>query len=195
LDLLAAVWPASEAARLAELAASFSLFGLAVEQPGDPAFPLATADLAYRAYTVAPDAPANDWAEPKKPVLTRRGMHIDPSLPTKLIQATDWIVVAAAAQFAALWGAGEGLFELSIGQAAAFILSAGALKGGLWLTDYYRFSPSRIRPSAAWAWRSGAIVGLLISNFFAPDARRRASLPRCRSPRCCFAGIHAALAI
>ncbi len=193
----AAVSARSEAARLAELAASFSLFGLAVEQPGDPAFPLATADLAYRAYTVAPDAPANDWAEPKKPVLTRRGMHIDPSLPTKLIQATDWIVVAAAAQFAALWGAGEGLFELSIGQAAAFILSAGALKGGLWLTDYYRFSPSRIRPERGMGGLAlGAIVGLLISNFFAPDAKGAAALAATLPfAAMLLAGIHAALAI
>ena len=87
----------SEASHLAELAAAFALFGMQIEQPGDPDFPLVTADLAYRAFEVAPGAPANDWAEPADPAQSRRGMHVDPGLPVKLIQATDWVIVAAAA--------------------------------------------------------------------------------------------------
>ncbi|MBL8547395.1 MAG: exopolysaccharide biosynthesis polyprenyl glycosylphosphotransferase [Hyphomonadaceae bacterium] len=195
-----AVTAQSEAERLAELAAAFALFGLPIDQPGDPEFPLATADLAYRAYQVAPDAPANDWVQPEAagaPSLPRRGMHVDPSLPAKLVQAADWIVIAAAAQFAALWGAGAGLLDLSIGQATAFIVSALALKVGLWLTDYYRFSPSRIRPERGMGGLAlGAILGLLISNAFAPDARGAAALAATLPfAAMLLAGIHAALAI
>ena len=191
-----AVSAEAEAARLAELAAAFALFGLPIDQPGDPDFPLATADLAYRAYEISSDAPANDWAAPAKPA-ARRGLHVDPTLPMKLVQATDWVIVAAAAQFAALWGSGAGLLDLSIGHAAAFILSAGALKVGLWLTDYYRFSPARIRPERGMGGLAlGAIVGLLISNAFAPDARGAAALAATLPfAAMLLAGIHAALAV
>ncbi|MEZ5961411.1 MAG: exopolysaccharide biosynthesis polyprenyl glycosylphosphotransferase [Hyphomonadaceae bacterium] len=187
----------SEARRLAELAGAFALFGLAVEQPGDPDFPLATADLAYRAFEVSPDAPANDWAEPVAPALTRRGLHVDPSLPVKLVQVADWIIVATAAQFAAMWGAGAGLFELSIGQAASFLASALALKVGLWITDYYRFSPARIRPERGMGGLAlGAIAGLLIANVFAPDARGAAALAATLPfAAMLLAGIHAAFAV
>ena len=191
-----AVSAEAEAARLAELAAAFALFGLPIDQPGDADFPIATADLAYRAYEIAPDAPANDSAAPK-PAAARRGMHVDPALPIKLLQATDWLIVAAAAQFAALWGTGAGLLDLSIGHAAAFIMSAGALKLGLWLTDYYRFSPARIRPERGMGGLAlGAIVGVLISNAFAPDARGAAALAATLPfAAMLLAGIHAALAI
>ena len=191
-----AVSAEAEAARLAELAAAFALFGLPIDQPGDADFPIATADLAYRAYEIAPDAPANDWAAPK-PAAARRGMHVDPALPIKLLQATDWLIVAAAAQFAALWGTGAGLLDLSIGHAAAFIMSAGALKLGLWLTDYYRFSLARIRPERGMGGLAlGAIVGVLISNAFAPDARGAAALAATLPfAAMLLAGIHAALAI
>lgn len=187
----------SEAERMAELAAAFALFGLAVEQPGDPEFPLATADLAYRAHEIAPGAPANDWAEPLHASAPRRGLHVDPTLPVKLIQAMDWLIVAAAAQFAALWGAGAGLLELSIGQAAAFIAAALALKGGLWLTDYYRFSPARIRPERGMGGLAlGAIAGVLIANAFAPDARGAAALAATLPfAAMLLAGVHAALAV
>ncbi len=191
-----AVSAEAEAARLAELAAAFALFGLPIDQPGDADFPIATADLAYRAYEIAPDAPANDSAAPK-PAAARRGMHVDPALPIKLLQATDWLIVAAAAQFAALWGTGAGLLDLSIGHAAAFIMSAGALKLGLWLTDYYRFSLARIRPERGMGGLAlGAIVGVLISNAFAPDARGAAALAATLPfAAMLLAGIHAALAI
>lgn len=187
----------SEAERMAELAAAFALFGLAVEQPGDSEFPLATADLAYRAHQIAPDAPANDWAEPRRTSLPSRGLHVDPGLPVKLIQVTDWLIVAAAAQFAAMWGAGAGLLELSIGQASAFIAAALALKGGLWLTDYYRFSPARIRPERGMGGLAlGAIAGVLIANAFAPDARGAAALAATLPfAAMLLAGVHAALAV
>ncbi len=187
----------SEAERLAETAAAFALFGMPIDQPGDPDFPLATADLAYRAFEVAPGAPANDWAEPTAPAPGRRGMHVDSGLPVKLIQTIDWIIVAAAAQFAALWGAGTGLLQLSIGQAAAFIFSALALKAGLWLTDYYRFSLARVRPERGMGGLAlGAIAGLLISNAFAPDARSAAALAATLPfAAMLLAGVHAALAI
>ena len=187
----------SEAERLAELAAAFALFGLAVEQPGDADFPLATADLAYRAFEVSPDAPANDWAEPVAPTQPRRGVHIDPNLPVKLVQGVDWVIVAAAAQFAALWGTGAGLIELSIGQAAAFIASALALKVGLWLTDFYRFSLARIKPERGMGGLAlGAIVGLVIANVFAPDARGAAALAATLPfAAMLLAGIHAAFAV
>lgn len=188
----------AEAERLAELAAAFALFGLPIEQPGHPEFPMATADLAYRAYEVVTDAPANDWvATPVQVSLPRRGLHIDPTLPVKMIQALDWVIVAAAAQIAALWGTGAGLFELSIGHAAAFIASAVALKGGLWLTDFYRFSPSRMKPERGMGGLAlGAIVGILISNAFAPDARGAAALAATLPfAAMLLAGVHAALAV
>lgn len=193
-----AVSAQSEAERLAELAAAFALFGLPIEQPGDPDFPIATADLAYRAYEIAPDAPANDWETVSAHAgAPRRGLHVDPALPVKLVQITDWVIVAAAAQFAAMWGAGAGLLQLSIGQAASFIAAALALKGGLWLTDYYRFSPARIKPERGMGGLAlGAIAGLLISNAFAPDARGAAALAATLPfAAMLLAGVHAALAV
>jgi Undecaprenyl-phosphate glucose phosphotransferase len=192
------VSPQTEAERLAELAAAFALFGLNIEQPGDEDFPIATADLAYRAYEIAADAPANDWlATPAAPALNRSGMHVAPVLPVKLVQATDWVIVLFAAQFAAMWGAGAGLLELSIGQAAAFIASAVALKAGLWLTDYYRFTPARIRPERGMGGLAlGAIAGLFIANVFAPDARSAAALAATLPfAGMLLAGFHAAAAV
>jgi len=185
----------AEAQRLLDLAASFALFGLSIFQAEGDEFE--SADLAYRAPEVAPDAPANDWAAPEAPALSRRGLHVDPALPVKLVQWIDWVIVALAAQVAAMWGAGSGLAQLSIGQALAFILSAGALKGGLWLTDYYRFSLSRIRPERGMGGLAlGAIAGLLISNAFAPDARSAAALAATLPfAAMLLAGIHAAFAV
>jgi Undecaprenyl-phosphate glucose phosphotransferase len=185
-----------EARRLAEVAASFALFGLEIAQREDGEFP-PSADLAYRAAEIPLDAPANDWAQPSAPALARRGIHVDPALPLKLMQAIDWIVVIAAAQLAAMWGAGAGLFELSIGQAAAFIISAGALKAGLWLTDFYRFSLARIRPERGMGGLAlGAIAGLLVANAFAPDAKSAAALAATLPfAAMLLAGVHAALAV
>jgi Undecaprenyl-phosphate glucose phosphotransferase len=192
------VSPQSEADRLAELAAAFALFGLNIEQPGDEDFPIATADLAYRASEISADAPANDWLAPATaPTLARRGMHVAPVLPAKLIQATDWIVVLLAAQVAAMWGLSAGLLQLPIGQAAAFVLSAGALKAGLWLTDFYRFTPARARPERGTGGLAlGAIAGLIIANLCAPDARSAAALAATLPfAAMLLAGIHAAAAV
>ncbi len=185
----------AEAQRLLDLAASFALFGLSICQTEGDDFE--SADLAYRAPEIAPGAPANDWATPDAPALSRRGLHVDPALPVKLVQWIDWVIVAVAAQVAAMWGAGAGLAQLSIGQALAFILSAGALKAGLWLTDYYRFSLSRIRPDRGMGGLAlGAIAGLLISNAFAPDARSAAALAATLPfAAMLLAGIHAAFAV
>ncbi|MGD9979312.1 MAG: exopolysaccharide biosynthesis polyprenyl glycosylphosphotransferase [Hyphomonadaceae bacterium] len=187
---------AREAQRLAELAASFALFGLEIAQAWDGEFP-PSADLAYRAAEIPADAPANDWAQVVAPTIPRRGLHVDPALPHKLLQAIDWIVVIAAAQFAAMWGAGVGLLGLSIGQAAAFIISACALKTGLWLTDFYRFSLVRIRPERGMGGLAlGAIAGLLIANTLAPDAKSAAALAATLPfAAMLLAGVHAAFAV
>jgi len=186
---------AREAMRLAELAASFALFGLRIEQDEDGEFP-PSADLCYRAAELAADAPANDWA-PFAPPLARRGLHIDPALPHKLLQIIDWVVVIAAAQFAALWGAGGGLTELSIGQAAAFLVSAAALKAGLWFTDFYRFSLARLRPERGMGGLAlGTIAGILAANAFAPDSKSAAALAAALPfAAMLLAGVHAALAL
>jgi Undecaprenyl-phosphate glucose phosphotransferase len=190
-----------EAQRLAELAASFALFGLSIVLTDEADW--GAADLAYRAAEIPADAPANDWADPETaprfafPALVKRGLHIDPALPHRFLQAIDWIVVIAAAQFAALWGAGSGLLGLSIGQALAFIIAAVALKAGLWLTDFYRFSPARLRAERGLGGLAlGAIAGLIIANAFAPDARGAAALAATLPfAALLLAGLHAAFAV
>jgi lipopolysaccharide/colanic/teichoic acid biosynthesis glycosyltransferase len=187
---------AREATRLAEIAASFALFGLQIAQEDDGATP-PSADLAYRVADIRSDAPANDWVAPTAPQLTRRGLHIDPASPAKLLRALDWVVVIAAAQLAAMWGAGAGLLQLSIGDAAAFIASAAALKGGLWLTDFYRFSLGHIKPERGMGGLAlGAIAGLIVANSFAPDAKAAAALAATLPlAAMLLAGVHAAFAI
>ena len=185
-----------EAQRLAELAASFALFGLNIVQAVDDELP-AAADLAYRTPAIAFDAPANDWAAPRAPSLNARGLHVDPTLPSKFLAALDWVIVGAAAHFAAIWGAGAGLAQLSIGEAAVFILCAGALKAGLWLTDFYRFSPARARAERGMGGLAlGAIAGLIGANVFASDAQTAAALAATLPfAAMLLAGVHAALAI
>jgi exopolysaccharide biosynthesis polyprenyl glycosylphosphotransferase len=186
----------AEAQRLLDLASSFALFGLSICQTEGDDFP-ESADLAYRAPEIAPDAPANDWAAPAAPVLDRRGLHLDPGLPVQLMQAVDWLVVLAAAQMAAMWGADAGLLQLSVGESVAFVLSALALKGGLWLTDYYRFSLSRIRPEHGMGGLAlGAIAGVIVSNVLAPDMRSAAALAATLPfAALLLAGLHAAFAV
>src|SRR5690606_21208365 len=95
----------------------------------------------------------------------------------RLIEGIDWIMVALAAQAAALWGAGAGLLQLSIGQAGAFALGALSLKAGLWLTETYRVTPREIRPERGIGGLAlGAILGVIVSNILAPDARAAAAL-------------------
>jgi len=190
---------AVEAQRLADLAAAFCVFGLRISLPEYEAQSNDSAEQAYLESIEAP-APANDVAPaaaPAFPELTTRGLHLNPTLPVKLMQALDWLIVLAAAQFAALWGAGVGLGGLSLGAAAAYIAAAGALKLGLWLTDSYRFRPARVRAERSLGGLAiGAVVGLVIAAALAPDARGAAALAATLPITATFlAGMHAALAI
>jgi exopolysaccharide biosynthesis polyprenyl glycosylphosphotransferase len=181
-----------EAERLAQLAGAFSLFGLCIEPPRGW-------DHAFFAGDPAKPRPANDDGAPAFafPELRRRGVHLDPALPVRLIRAIDWVIVAVAAEFAALWGAGASLAELSIGQAIAFLLSAGSIKAGLWLTEFYRISPGRIRPDHGFGGLAfGAVLGLVIANALAPDARSTAALAATLPVTALLlAGLHAAFAV
>ena len=184
-----------EAQRLAELAGQFALFGLNVCLEAETFEP---ADQAYRAEP-EPKAPAaNDTAPVRAfPNLAERGLHLSPTMPLRLFQAVDWIVLAATAEFASRWGAGVGLAEQPIATASAFILSALAVKAGLWATEFYRMSPARMRAEHGLGGLSlGAIAGLLAANFIAPDARAAAALAATLPfAAMLLAGIHAALAV
>ena len=169
-----------EARRLAELAGEFCLFGLDIALTeaawSEPA------DQPYRSVEPPPAPPAND-AEPKPapsfafPPLSRRGVHLDPALPVRAMQAVDWVFVVVAAEFAARWGAGLGLLDLPLSGAIAFVLSALSLKFGLWLTDSYRTTPARIRAERGIGGLAfGAIAGLVLAAALAPDARSAAAL-------------------
>jgi Undecaprenyl-phosphate glucose phosphotransferase len=190
-----------EAARLAELAAAFSLFGMRLDEVVEIDWS-ETADRAYRTEAPPALAPANDTAPAGAPAfgfpdLPRRGLHVPPGAPVGLIQAIDWVVVAAAAEFAALWGAGASLTQLPLGQAWSFIAAALSLKAGLWLTEAYRTTPARIRPERGVGGLAlGAILGLLVANVFAPDARGAAALAATLPVTAMIlAGLHAALAV
>lgn len=188
-----------EAERLAALAGEFALFGLRIDQ-AEESVEAESADQAYRADDEPAPAPANDLQAPAGafafPTLGHRAFHIAPTIPIRFIQALDWIVVATVAEFAARWGAGAGLADLSIGSAAAFILAALSLKAGLWVTDSYRVTPARIRAERGIGGLAlGVILGLGVANF-APDARGAAALAAILPfAAMVLAGIHAALAV
>ena len=185
-----------EAQRLAELAGEFALFGLRVYHPDWERD--WSAEQAYLTETAAEAAPANDPAPRFAfPALDRRGLHIEPRYAIRLIQAVDWVVVALAAQFAALWGLGNGLADLSLGQASAFALAALSLKAGLWITETYRVTPARIRPERGIGGLAlGAIIGLVVANVLAPDARSAAALAATLPVAAMLlGGVHAALAL
>jgi len=171
-----------EARHLAQLAASFCLFGLRMDQlqwTASEEEEAISAEEPYRIEDPADAPPANDQVAPARafPELTQRGLHVEPRYAIRLIQAIDWIVVALAAQFAALWGAGAGLAELSLGQSAAFVFGSLSLKVGLWVTETYRVTPRRIRPERGLGGLAlGAILGLVVANVLAPDARGAAAL-------------------
>ncbi len=187
---------ACEAARLAELAGAFALFGLAIAQPE----PFEPSDFAYRTPQIPRPAPANDHAPNRRPAfpeIKHRGARIDPGLAIGLIGIVDWIVVSLAAEFAARWGAGAGLAALPLGQAAAFAVSAIALKAGLWITEADRVSPGRLRPEHGIGGLAlGAILGVLIASVLAPDARGAAALAATLPiAAMLLAGLHAAFAL
>ncbi|MGE0742751.1 MAG: exopolysaccharide biosynthesis polyprenyl glycosylphosphotransferase [Hyphomonadaceae bacterium] len=190
-----------EAQRMAELAAAFSLFGLRIDPLAEFDWQQA-ADAAYRAELGPHAAPANDAAPvriktPGFAEFPRRGAHIQPTAAIQLIQAIDWVLVLAAAEFAALWGAGASLTQLPLGATLVFLISATALKAGLWLTEAYRTTPARIRPEHGIGGLTlGAILGLVIANLFAPDARAAAALAAIIPVSAMvLAVIHAALAV
>lgn len=187
-----------EAARLAEVAGAFGLFGLRLDPIPDYVSAVQEATAPVAPTPVVPPTPAND-ATPTRafPTLAKRGLHLPPGVPASALRALDWFIAIATAEFAALWGAGASLTELTLGQAGAFLIPALALKLGLWLTDAYHFTPARIRPDhATGALALGAIAGLLSANMLAPDARiagaLAAALP---SAALLLAAIHAAFAV
>jgi|CXWL01.1.fsa_nt_gi exopolysaccharide biosynthesis polyprenyl glycosylphosphotransferase len=186
-----------EAARLAELAGAFGLFGLAIEQPPEAFEP---ADLAYRADSISDAVPANDRAPGQRlplPDFIHRGAYVAPRAAIGLIQSIDWVVVALAAEFAARWGAGASLAELSLGQAIAFVVSALALKGGLWITESYRVPLAQLRPERGIGGLAlGAIAGVIVANVLAYDARAAAALAATVPiAAMLLGGVHAALAV
>jgi lipopolysaccharide/colanic/teichoic acid biosynthesis glycosyltransferase len=193
LELPDAGAEAADAGRRAELEAAFAMFGtLAPAEDGE------WADAHYRADAPSSLDAANDAAaERRLPELARRGLHIDPKLPIQFIKALDWVVIAAAADFAARWGTSLGLVQMNIGAAFAFVVTAAALKAGLWLTDAYRTSPSTIRAERGLGGLTlGAFIGLLLANALAPSARDAGALSAVLPiAAMLLAGVHAALAV
>lgn len=187
---------AREAQRLAEQAAAFCLFGLRIAL--DEAAWNASAETAYQAAPETAPAPANDTAPRFAfPNLPARGAHLPATLPARIMQALDWVLIGVAAEFAALWGAGAGLMSLSIGQAFAFVLAALSLKAGLWATESYRFSPANVRAERGIGGLAlGAIAGLGVATFIAPDAKSAGALAATLPiAAMVMAATHAALAL
>ena len=188
-----------EAARLAAGAAAYGLFGMNIALDAEAFW---DSSAAYRTEHAPEDAPAND-AQPALaqafvfPELSTRGLHVHARAPVRAAQALDWLVVLVTAELAALWGAGAGLLQLSIGQAGAFVLTALMLKGGLWLTESYRFTPASIRPERSVGGLTlGAIAGIVLANLIAPDARAAAALATTLPiAAMLLAGMHAAFAV
>ena len=177
----------------AELEAAFTMFGsLETADNGE------WADAPYRLDAPFALDPANDaLAQRRMPALRGRGLHIDPKLPVQLIVVLDWVIIAAAAEFAARWGAGVGLPRMHIGDALSFVLSALALKTGLWLTDAYHTRPATIRPESGLGGLTlGAFIGLMFANVLAPNARDAGALSAVVPiAAMALAGMHAAFAL
>jgi lipopolysaccharide/colanic/teichoic acid biosynthesis glycosyltransferase len=182
----------AEAARRAELETAFAMFGtLETTRDGE------WADALYRTDAPSPLEAANDaLAQRRLPDLSRRGLHIDPKLPIQAIKALDWVIIVAAADFAARWGTGLGLLDMNIAAAMAFAAIAVALKAGLWLTDAYCTTPATIRAERGLGGLTlGAFIGLLLANALAPSARDAGSLSAVLPlTAALLAGVHAALA-
>jgi len=186
-----------EANALSALAGQFGLFGLLLDG-NDERLWTVSADEPFRTEAGPEADPANDArAAFAFPSIANRGVHIDPIAPIRLIQAIDWVIVLVTAQLAALWGAGVGLADLSIGAALGFVLTASALKVGMWVTESYRVSPARIKAERGIGGLAlGVILALGASAVFAPDARAAAALCAVVPVAAIFlAGIHAALAV
>lgn len=188
---------AREARRLAELAGEFALFGLRItqEQAEEEEW-TGSADDDFRAVGAPGETPANDTSPDLGfPPLTRRGPYIEPRRAMQAARALDWLFVALAAEIAARWAVGASLAELPLAHAAAFVLTAGALKAGLWLTEAYRQSPAKPE-RAVGGLALGAILGIVLANLLAPDARGAAALAATLPlTAMALAGIQAALAV
>jgi len=189
----------AEARRLAELAGAFCLFGLNIAVR---LAHVAPALQPYRPSDATGPAPPNDAgtsAAPRFafPSLNRRGIHLPPALPVRVLQALDWLFVLTAAELAARWGAGVGLAELSVGGAGAIFAAAAAVKFGLWITGAYRVTPARMCAEHSLGGLAlGAILGLGIAAISAPDARVAAALSATLPfAAMALAGIHAAIAV
>jgi exopolysaccharide biosynthesis polyprenyl glycosylphosphotransferase len=183
---------AREATRLAEIAAAFALTGLRIDDLPESVW---RSEADYRTTEQEPTA-ANDRSV-TFPAPPKRAVHIAPSFPARALQVLDWALIVVVAELAAVWSSGAGLTTLPIGQALSFLASAGMLKVGLWLTESYRFALSRPRTGRTiGALALGAIGGVLVANFSAPDARAAAALAAIM-PVAAFviAGVHAALAV
>ncbi len=194
-DVLSALDAAADGEPLsrAELEAAFAMFGtLENAEHGE------WADAPYRAEALFAADPANDAVAMRRlPALRTRGLHIDPKLPIQCIVVLDWIIIAAATEFAARWGAGIGLLRMHIGEALPFLVTALALKAGLWLTDAYRTGPATIRPENGLGGLTlGAFIGLLCANALAPNARDAGALSAVLpAASMVLAGTHAAFAV
>ncbi|MGE0595275.1 MAG: exopolysaccharide biosynthesis polyprenyl glycosylphosphotransferase [Hyphomonadaceae bacterium] len=189
----------ADAHRVAELAAAFAMFG--VKEATAESEP-ESAEEVYR-LSEAPSAdPANE-AKPAPaprqpfPALKSKSIRLDGRHPIRALIALDWFIVLIAAEFAALWGAGGGLLALSIGEAVSFLLGATALKAGLWLTDAYKTTPARIRAeTGAGGLALGALIGLGVAQFVAPDAKSAGALAAIvPAAALLMAGVHGALAV
>jgi Undecaprenyl-phosphate glucose phosphotransferase len=184
--------PAADAvavdARIAELRAAFEMFGARADEE-EPA-PAALAQV-----EIPPATPIK--ARASFPDLKRRSLRVEPATATRLIRWIDWVVVALAAELAAHWAMGMSLAGLPLGQAFAFVVSAGALKAGLWLTEVYKVSPGRIRPEHGMGGLAlGAVAGLTLATALAPDARAAAALSAILPVAAILlASIHAAYAL
>lgn len=189
--------PETRAAQvLAEQAAAFCLFGLQIALDESAWRP--SAEKFYQDRPAAPPAPANDPAPRFAfPALPRRGAHLPTTLPARFVQALDWVLILAAAEIAARWGAGAGLLSLSLGQAFGFVLAALSLKAGLWVTESYRFSPAAARADQSLGGLAlGAIFGLGAATLTAPDAQSAGALAAILPlVAILMAGAHAALAV
>lgn len=197
---------AREAQRIAEGAAAFCLFGLRIaldeaawrvpEGDAAPDWELQEGQARWTPPESGPLRPANDTA-PAFPPLPQRGLHLPAAVPNRLIAAIDWILIVAAAECAARWGAGSSLLGLSLGAAFSFVLAALALKAGLWLTEAYRFSPAQARAERGLGGLAlGAILAVCASALLAPDARSVGALTAILPlTAMLMAGAHAALAV
>jgi lipopolysaccharide/colanic/teichoic acid biosynthesis glycosyltransferase len=91
------------------------------------------------------------------------------------VQALDWVLTAALAECAALWGVGASVLSLPLAQAVTFLGVSASLKIGLWLTESY---PACVKERAYGfgGLALGAILGVVAAVALAPDAQSAGAL-------------------